>query len=174
MTLTLRFAIPLLLLGMTSQAYAENYNLARSIEVQIISMDDELARRVIPVVRTYVSAVGHIAHLAGSNQLILADYSGSLAKLKTILSELELETFDPDQLARTISGTLIERKRTNMRNHQITLSNLEPKVVAAALSGLVSQGGHLTAVSANQIEIRDFADYAKELERMIRQLDAVI
>jgi len=58
--------------SISSLLEAEEYKSHRSMIVTTIPMKYELAVKVIPVIRTFISQDGHIAHVKGVDQLVVS------------------------------------------------------------------------------------------------------
>lgn len=71
MQIIIKLALTISLFLISSTSFGQNYNSHKSMTVNTLPMQYELAPKVIPVVRTFISSRGHIAHVKGANQIVL-------------------------------------------------------------------------------------------------------
>lgn len=163
----------IIIVASSSQLSAETYSTYRSAQVELIKIDYELAQKVKPIIRTFVSRQGHVATVKGSDYMILADTKKSIDKLKLILENLDKESFDQEGFRKLLSKVWYSRAKPELNTITIDLEKLKTQDVIPAIRALVSKIGNVDfGKQDNQIVITDFPDYVKEVERMIIKLDS--
>jgi len=152
---------------------AESFSTYRSAKVELIKIDFELAQRVKPILRTFVSKQGHVATVKGSNYMILADTQKSLDVLRPVLEKLDIATFDQETFRNELNRIWHSRSRPKFNTATIELKKLKAKDVLPAIRSLVSKIGAVEyGTQDNQLIITDFPDYLDEVVRMVTKLDS--
>jgi len=153
--------------ALTTNANASIYNTHKSLIVNTIPLNYELAVKVIPVVRTFISANGHIAHVKGSNQIVVVSSPETYRILDRLLSTLTLNNFNKQDLKQKLKSS----KENLLTTKMIKLHNLNAQILIPALRKLVSVEGSLEVESRGQIKIRDYPTYIDGMMKLIEQLD---
>ena len=162
----------MLMVANISMATSSNFNISRSITVETIPMNHELAQKVTPIIRTFIARNGHVAYVKDTNFLVVADSPLMLPKVKSILSSLTPENFDEKKFRNEIATTLIQRHKKNQITRLISVKHTKAKYLIPALSGLTSNDGGMELVAnTNQIRVTDFPDYVSGMENLIESLD---
>lgn len=157
---------------MSSIGFAENYNSHKSMAVNTLQMQYELAKKVIPVVRTFISSKGHFAHVKGSNQVVVVSKPETYRVLKEVFSSLTLANFDQAELRFELGKQLRHNHSSSLIRKVIDINNIDPKILIPALRTLVSNEGRLAVLdNGHQLEIVDYAIYVEGIAKLIYQLD---
>ena len=170
MKIIYRSIITVIFLSLSSALMADTYQVYQVHKVETIPLKYELARKVIPVIRTFLSKHGHIAHLKGADYLIVKATPYSLERIREILSTVTLENFNAEDLRRRVSENLA-RKDDSKVTRVIKLNNLQAIDVVAAISMLVSDQNMTVIEGTNDLQITDSPDFIDEMTRLIRELD---
>lgn len=136
--------------------------------VNTIPLNYELALKVIPVVRTFISKNGHIAHVKGSNQIVVASSPETYRILEKLFSTLTLDDFNKQNLKQKLKSS----KEGLLSTKTINLKNLDAKILIPALRSLVSAEGSLDVENKSQIKIRDYPAYVDGMVNLIERLDS--
>ncbi len=160
----------IVLFSLTSAIKADDYKVYRIHKLETIPMKHELAKKVVPVIRTYISNHGHIAHLEGSDNLVIKATPYSINKLRKILSTVTLDNFNSDKLRSEMSGELF-RKDDSFVSRTVELNNVRAGKVVAGLRHLVSNGNLSIIEGTNNLKITDYPDFVEEMIRLITKLD---
>jgi type II secretory pathway component GspD/PulD (secretin) len=160
-----------LLLLITNMTLATEYkNWRTSIEVRGITVDQRIAKNLIPIVRPFIAHNGHIAAVEGASLMVIADHKASLTKLAPILTELTAENFQPKTLSLTLQRELIDRRKKITK--VIKLASQRAKNIVSVVRALVSKNGELVPHDElNQLTITDHPEYVDSLEDLIGHLD---
>lgn len=154
-------------------AKAMEYKTHRSMVLTVIPMKHELALKVIPVVRTFISESGHIAHVKGTDQLVVAAKPETIRILRENFDILTSTNFDPRELRAKIINELKLNHASLLESQIIELNNLEPTIIIRALRSLVSAEGALTLMpNGRQIKVRDYPVYMRDIVKLIKKLDS--
>lgn len=170
MNILYKMTLGIALLLFTTALMADSYQVHRIHKLETIPMKYELAKKVMPVIRTLISTHGHIAHLKGSDNLIIKATPQSISKLREILSTVTLDNFDAKKLRKRAAENLF-RKGNKLVTKTIKLQSLQAKDVVAALGGLVSNKGITVIKGTNNLKITDAPDFVDEMIRLIAKLD---
>ena len=77
--------LAIILLSVSSISMADDYQVYRIHKLETIAMEYKVAKKVVPIIRTLISTHGHIAHLEGSDNLIIKATPSSISNLRQIL-----------------------------------------------------------------------------------------
>jgi type II secretory pathway component GspD/PulD (secretin) len=158
-------------LGLTTQA--GTFETHRSIEVTTFELEDGLAKKVIPAIRTLISKQGHLASVEGTNKIVVAAKPETLDVLGKVFSKLTTNNFDQQQLRQQVNQLLKKDAQSRMVKRTIQLNNIQSKSLITAIRSLVSFEGSLKEnKKTNQIEIIDLPKYVDGIEALIKQLDS--
>ncbi len=152
--------------------FSQNYNSHKSMVLNTLPMQYELALKVIPAVRTFISPSGHIAHVKGSNQIVVVAKPETFRVLKAVFSSLTLDNFDQSGLRYQLGKQLKHDHAASLTRKVIDINNIEAKVLIPALRTLVSKEGRLSVLdNGHQVEIVDYAIYVEDIAKLISKLD---
>ncbi len=173
MRILINFLAAFTLVIFSSINAASNYSSHRTMVVGTLPMQHELAIKVIPVVRTFITRSGHIAHVKGSNQIVIAARPETFRVLKNVFESLSLSSFDQIELKSELEKQLKHNHASLLQERVVDIKNIDPKVIIPALRSLVSKEGRLAISSDGQkIEITDYPIYADDMAKLILQLDS--
>ena len=173
MRIIINLAATISLFVISSVSFAQNYNSHKSMTVNTLPMQYELAQKVIPVVRTFISSRGHFAHVKGSNQVVVVSKPETYRILQEIFSSLTLANFGQAELRFELEKQLRHSHSSSLARKVIDINNIDPKVLIPALRTLVSKEGRLAVLdNGHQIEIVDHAIYVEDIASLILKLDS--
>lgn len=170
---TIKLLITIFVISISSLAVSKNYSNHKSLVLTTSPMEHELALKVIPIVRTYISSSGHIAHVEGSNQIVILAKPETQRILSELFSSLDLQSFDKNKFKIKLKDSLGDKRLASMTTQTIHLSGIDAYTVIPALRALISKEGQLLLINSGQIiEVTDYPIYTNEIIKLIKQLDS--
>ena len=173
MTKIYKAIIAMALLSLSTSLLADNYQVYRALNVETISVEEELARKILPMIRSHVNTHGHVAKVKGADYLVIAETPHSIEKIRAIVSNYTVDNFNEQAFKRDLSSLINHSGGGKRVTRIIKLHNLEASVVNNALRALVGGKNMSVIAGTNDLQITDSPDYVNEMIRLIRELDGV-